>query len=180
MSLISIPNIFTVGQVIVASQHNSNFSTIYNDYNGNITTSNIAANASIADTQLANISTAGKVSGAALTSLASIPSGAGIIPSANLPAVVGIGTIDTVADDSTITATTDGFAVATATSSNGGLDYARITVVANGSTFYSIAGSGGLAAFTCVPVKKGNTYNIKVDGTGTPINILRQFIHIGS
>lgn len=40
---------------------------------------------SIADTKLSTISTAGKVSGASLTSLSSIPSGAGVIPSANLP-----------------------------------------------------------------------------------------------
>lgn len=39
---------------------------------------------SIADTKLLTISTAGKVSGAALTSLPSIPSGAGLIPTANL------------------------------------------------------------------------------------------------
>jgi hypothetical protein len=41
--------------------------------------------AGIVDTKLATISTAGKVSGAALTSLSSIPSGAGFIPVANLP-----------------------------------------------------------------------------------------------
>lgn len=40
---------------------------------------------SIADTKLSTISTAGKVSGASLTSLSSIPSGAGLIPLANLP-----------------------------------------------------------------------------------------------
>lgn len=147
---------------------------------GAITNSDINSSASIADTKLAQITTASKVSGAALTSLSSIPSGAGTIPSANLPAQVGIGTIDTVSDDSTTTATTDGFAISTATSSNGALDYVRITVVANGSTFYSIAPSGGLAAYICVPVKKGNSYNIKVDGTGTPINILRQFVHTGT
>lgn len=83
MSLISLPWTFTVGAVIVASQHNSNFNTIYNDYNGGITTANISASAGIVDTQLANITTAGKVSGAALTSLASTPSGAGVLPSAN-------------------------------------------------------------------------------------------------
>lgn len=84
MSLISIPNTFTVGAVIVASQHNSNFSTIYSDYNGNIDNTNLSAFAAIVDTKLAVISTAGKVSGAALTSLASIPSGAGLIPVANI------------------------------------------------------------------------------------------------
>lgn len=84
MSLIVKPFTFTVGAVIVASQHNSNFDTIYSDYNGNITTANIASSAAIADTQLAQITTAGKLSGAAFTSLTSIPAGAGVIPTANL------------------------------------------------------------------------------------------------
>ncbi len=87
MSLITLPFTFTTGQIIVASQHNSDFSTIYTDYNGNITDANIASGAAISGAKLATITTAGKVSGAALTSLASIPSGAGIIPSANLPTV---------------------------------------------------------------------------------------------
>jgi hypothetical protein len=39
---------------------------------------------SIADSKLSAISTAGKVSGAALTSLSSIPAGAGVVPIANL------------------------------------------------------------------------------------------------
>lgn len=83
MSIISIPNTFTVGAVIVASQHNSNFSVIYGDYNGNIDNTNLSASASIADTKLAQVTTAGKVSGAALTSLASVPAGAGALPMAN-------------------------------------------------------------------------------------------------
>lgn len=87
MSLISVPNTFTVGAVIVASQHNSNFSIIYSDYNGNITDVNIASNASIADSKLAQIITAGKSSGASFTSLSSIPVGAGIIPIVNIPAL---------------------------------------------------------------------------------------------
>ena len=58
MALVSIPNTFTVGAVIVASQHNANFSTIYSDYNGNITDANISASANIADTKLAQITTA--------------------------------------------------------------------------------------------------------------------------
>lgn len=55
-----------------------------------ITNNEVNAAAAIADTKLATISTAGKVSGAALTSLASIPSGAGVIPAANLPPSGGI------------------------------------------------------------------------------------------
>lgn len=84
MSLISIPFTYTVGAVIVASQHNSCNSVIYNEFNGNITTANIASNAGIVDTQLAQITTAGKVSGAALTSASSMPSGAGVFPAANV------------------------------------------------------------------------------------------------
>lgn len=53
---------------------------------GNIVNADISASAAIADSKLATISTTGKVSGAALTSLNTIPSGAGVIPSANLPA----------------------------------------------------------------------------------------------
>jgi len=47
MSLITLPYVFSVGQTIIASQHNNNFSTIYNDYNGNITSANMASNISI-------------------------------------------------------------------------------------------------------------------------------------
>ncbi len=53
MALITIPFTFSVGQTIISSQHNSNFSTIYNDYNGNITDANIAAGAGIEYTKLA-------------------------------------------------------------------------------------------------------------------------------
>lgn len=84
MAIITLPNTFTAGNTIVASEHNSNFSTIYNDYNGNITNANLSGSAAVADSKLAQITTASKVSGAALTSLSLIPSGAGDIPSVNL------------------------------------------------------------------------------------------------
>lgn len=53
MSLITITYIFSVGNTIIASQHNANFSVIYNDYNGNITDANIASNAGVEYTKLA-------------------------------------------------------------------------------------------------------------------------------
>lgn len=53
----------------------------------NIVNADIDSAAAIADTKLAAISTAGKVSGAALTGLSGIPSGAGVIPAANLIAL---------------------------------------------------------------------------------------------
>lgn len=58
-----------------------------------IENADISDTAAIADTKLAQIATASKVSGAALTSLSSIPSGAGVIPSANLPSTVPSGII---------------------------------------------------------------------------------------
>jgi hypothetical protein len=52
MSIIAIPNTFSAGAVIVASQHNANFSTIYSDYNGNIDNNNIVASAGIVYSKL--------------------------------------------------------------------------------------------------------------------------------
>ncbi len=52
MSLISVPNVFSAGAVIIASQHNVNFSTIYTDYNGNIDNTNIASGAAIVASKL--------------------------------------------------------------------------------------------------------------------------------
>lgn len=50
----------------------------------NIVNADVGAGAGIADSKLAQITTASKVSGTALTELASVPSGAGVLPLANL------------------------------------------------------------------------------------------------
>lgn len=84
MSIITLPNIFQTGQVIDAGKENANFQAIVQDYNGNITNANLSSSIAITDSKLNQITTASKVSGTALTGLASIPSGAGIIPAANL------------------------------------------------------------------------------------------------
>lgn len=52
MSTITKPNTFSSGATIFASEHNDNFDTIFNDYNGNITNINIASGAAISDTKL--------------------------------------------------------------------------------------------------------------------------------
>lgn len=88
MSIISIPFTFSPGGTIVSSQVNQNFSTIYSDYNGSIGNTNLSSSIVISDTKLAQIADASKVNGTALTNLAGIPSGAGVIPSANLPSTV--------------------------------------------------------------------------------------------
>jgi hypothetical protein len=90
MALITKPNATTNGQVASGSEISANFDTIYNDHNGNITNANIAAAAAIADSKLAQIATYGKVSGASLTSLASISSAAGIIPADNVSTSVEV------------------------------------------------------------------------------------------
>lgn len=67
MAAVSKPFTFSAGAVIIASQHNSNFDTLYNLVNGTLDGTNLASNAAIADSQLAQITTAGKVAGAAIT-----------------------------------------------------------------------------------------------------------------
>lgn len=52
MATIVKPNNWDKGDPIVASEHNANFDTIYNDYNGNIKNENVAADAAIASSKL--------------------------------------------------------------------------------------------------------------------------------
>lgn len=52
MANITKPYTFSSGQVIIAAQHNSNFDTIYQDHNGNISNVNIVAGAGIAYNKL--------------------------------------------------------------------------------------------------------------------------------
>lgn len=84
MAIISLPNTYQTGQVIDAGKEMANLNVIVNDYNGNITNANLSSSIAITDSKLNQITTASKVSGTALTGLASIPSGAGVIPAANL------------------------------------------------------------------------------------------------
>ncbi len=110
MSTISKTYTFSAGATITASEHNTNFDTIYNDYNGSIKNVNIDGSAAIADSKLATISTAGKVLGAALNTLSGVPSGAGNLPSANLPDKISLTATDAVTE---LTLDTDGACVAT-------------------------------------------------------------------
>jgi hypothetical protein len=84
MPLVSKPNTPAAGGVIIAANTNSNLDTLYNLVNGLLDKDNLSATAGIVDTQLAQLSTASKVSGTAITGLASLPSAAGVIPIANL------------------------------------------------------------------------------------------------
>jgi hypothetical protein len=87
MALVTKPYTFTVGATIIAAQHNSNFDTLYNDYNGNITSANLSPTFSLTDSQVGQISTYGKIRGSAITEFNSTNSAAGYIPYANLPTI---------------------------------------------------------------------------------------------
>lgn len=65
MAIIALPTTFTDGTIPTAAQFNGDFTTIVNDYNGNITNANIAASAGIAYSKL-NLT--GSVTAADLTS----------------------------------------------------------------------------------------------------------------
>lgn len=96
---------YSTGEVIDATKVTTNEDNLYNYLAGGVDTfkdgsivsadiqdgtianADIATSAEIADSKLANITTAGKVNGTAITGLGSIPSGAGTIPAANLGGV---------------------------------------------------------------------------------------------
>ena len=52
MGTISKPNTFSAGATIIASEHNSNFDTVYNEFNGNIENVNVKGSAAIANSKL--------------------------------------------------------------------------------------------------------------------------------
>ncbi len=65
------------------------------DANLQITNAKVAAGAGIVDTKLAQITTANKVHGSALTGLASVPSAAGVLPDTNSPNKLKADSLDT-------------------------------------------------------------------------------------
>jgi len=93
MGLVTLTN-YTDGATITAAGQNSNENAIANEFNGNIENVNIKASAAIVDTKLAQITTANKVHGTAITGLASLPAGAGVIPTANIPSLLSHGRVD--------------------------------------------------------------------------------------
>jgi len=99
MGTVTKANTFVAGTDALAAQVNENFDDIYNEFNGSIENVNIGASAAIADTKLATISTAGKVLGSALNTFSGIPSGAGLIPSANQDTVTTLVDAATIATD---------------------------------------------------------------------------------
>lgn len=59
MANVAIPHTFVDGATLVAAQFNLNFSTIYNEFDGNIDNQNIKVNAAIDGSKIANTSIPG-------------------------------------------------------------------------------------------------------------------------
>lgn len=167
-----------------------------------ITGTDISAGAAIADTQLATISTAGKVntssltgqiananlaqlttaalvSGAALTLLANVPSGAGILPVANVGAILGTFVSKTLAQ--VYQAATDGFVVCYGEYSASGFEFQGFTDNTSGPTItvsQATSTSGTQYINVFFPVIKNNYY--KVTSTQVPTVGGYFFIPLGS
>jgi len=88
MGTISVTTFGADPQTVNSANLNALVTPIITECNGSLDNTNIKAGAGIVDTKLATIATAGKVEGGALTKLDEIPSGAGVIPSANVPSNV--------------------------------------------------------------------------------------------
>ena len=79
--IINVPYYFSTGSTIIASQHNSNFSVIYNAFNGSIDDSNISSTAAIEYTKLA---LTGNIKQADLISTFNTQAGFGMVPSGGI------------------------------------------------------------------------------------------------
>jgi hypothetical protein len=145
-----------------------------------IVNADCSASMGLVDTKLATISTAGKVSGTALTGLASVPSGAGLLPVANITPLLGSWVdCSTGASHDNEVAATDGFVLAYCSEA---VDAKTVvlqsyTDTSNPpTTCRQFAGdyvSGGTKTVNLMmPVKKGNRWSVVKTGTGSAAEVV--------
>lgn len=191
MGLVSKPYTFSAGAVIIASEHNSDFDTIYNCINGNISNANISNSAaiaysklaltgailnadlagSIADSKLSQITTASKVHGSSITGLTSVPVGAGVLPIANIASGTPNGT-KFVRDDGTLAKPLIDYAVG---------DYLLTGTQADSEETTSINADTKLKEF--IIVRDGTLrikFDMKVDGDQGRGRIYKNGVAVGS
>ncbi len=104
MGIVAKTYTFSAGAIIVASEHNTNFDTLYNLVNGNLNTSNLAANAALVDTQFAQLTTASKVHGSTLTGTLVTSKGSDIASATTTDIGAATGNFVDVTGSTTITA----------------------------------------------------------------------------
>lgn len=142
---------------------------------GKVNTS--ALTGTIANANIAQLTTAALVSGSALTLLSNIPSGAGIIPSVNIGGLIGSWVSKT--PGQIYQATTDGFVLAVSgVSSNGGTGIIYSDSSSSPSTVRGLLTATVTSQYLSAisPVKKNDYYEVTVS-SGT---INEYFIPIGS
>ena len=164
MAIISSPITFSSGEIITASDHNTNYGNIYTEFNGNIDNGNIKALAGIVDTKLAQITTAAKVNVSAIT---------GILPTANMNTSNLFQTGMIILWSGATTAIPSGWILCNGTSGTPNLT--DRFVVGAGST-YAVADTGGATTVTLTVAQiPAHTHNVsgyinESAGTGIAIN----------
>lgn len=169
----------------------------------NIVNADINASAGIVDTKLATISTAGKVNASAITSLSSTPSGAGILPIANIatgtptgskflrddgtlqipPTPTYLGSWTSATLGSSTQAATDGFLIGYCAGNGSGV--ATITIKSDSSNPPTTLRTENIVptgtSITCsifCPVKKSDYYLTSASGGGAGLTLF--FISLGT
>ncbi|MDP3723630.1 MAG: LamG-like jellyroll fold domain-containing protein, partial [Candidatus Omnitrophota bacterium] len=99
------------------------------DAEGDVVANSLDLTVALPDAELAQIATAGKISGAALTSLASVPAGAGVLPAANTPLGAAIDSTE-ITDGTIATADVADSAVTSVKIADGAITWAKL----NGTT----------------------------------------------
>lgn len=128
-----------------------------------IVNADVSAAAAIADSKLAQITTASKVSGTALTSLSSVPSGAGVIPAVNLPNSIADSHLATISTAGKVS----GAALTSLTSTPSGAGVIPIANLASGTPTGSkyIRDDGTLQAIT---LSNHSEFLARFTAVGTP------------
>lgn len=195
--------VVTHGGVLPDSSQKTDFYALIDNATVNsIVAADISASAGITDSQLATISTAGKVntsaltgqiananlaqltttalvSGAALTLLSNIPSGAGIIPAANVGGVFGTWASKTIGQ--IYQALTDGIVVAYGLETSGSVEIQGVSDSSSSpSTIRAYTETVANAfASICFPVKKNDYYEVTSTGFAFTTSAM-YFLPLGS
>ncbi len=162
-----------------SSEKTDFYSLVDNAQVSAIVNNDIASNAAIAGSKLATITTAGKVDGSSINNLANVPSGAGRLPSANLPSTIPVANIDTGTTADKIVKL-DGSARIPAVNGSllTGITGSQITSLVGDSTsklldtIYQAATDGFVSL--CATMANGDQLGLFTDSSATPTTNVQQ------